>query len=161
MVAQLQTADLTRQTNPVGMAGPKLLCLRSLPHIRRIIMRRITVIFTSIVFLFAGMPASFADVVSSAEILQAEQTQYDRQQVLAYVDSEAVQAEMLAQGVDIADARDRIANMTDAEISALNAHMQDLPAAGSVNALVTVLVVFLVLDLLGITDVFSFIYPII
>jgi hypothetical protein len=51
--------------------------------------------------------------------------------------------------------------MTSAEITALNSQMQDMPAAGSIaGTVLTVLIVITVLDLLGVTDVFSFIDPI-
>ena len=124
-------------------------------------MRRITAIFVSFFILVAGIPVSFADVLSSDEILKAEQNQYNRQQLLSFVDSDAVQAELVSLGVDIADARKRIANMTDAEISALNLQMGDMPAGGMIiDSLLTVLVVIAILDILGITDVFSFIDPI-
>ena len=124
-------------------------------------MRRITATFVSMVFLFTGIPGAFADVVSSAEIMQAEQYQYDRQQVLAYIDSDAVQAKLVGLGVDAASARDRIAGMTDVEISTLNAHMQDMPAGGALmNTAMDILIVFLVLDLLGVTNVFDFVKPI-
>jgi hypothetical protein len=124
-------------------------------------MRRITATVVSFVFLFVGTPAAIADVVSSAEIMQAEQNQYDRQQVLTYIDSDAVQAQLVGLGVDAAAARSRIANMTDAEISTLNAHMQDMPAGGALlNTAMDILIVFLVLDLLGITNVFDFVKPI-
>ena len=124
-------------------------------------MRRITATVVSFVFLFTGIPGALADVVSSAEIMQAEQYQYDRQQVLAYIDSDAVQAKLVGLGVDAASARDRIAGMTDVEISTLNAHMQDMPAGGALmNTAMDILIVFLVLDLLGVTNVFDFVKPI-
>ena len=106
------------------------------------------------------MPASFADVIGSEEIMSAEQTQYSRQQILSYVDGDAVQQRLVALGVDSEMARSRIAGMTNAEISALNTQMNDMPAGGVVGTIVTVLVVILVLDLLGVTDVYSFINPI-
>jgi hypothetical protein len=124
-------------------------------------MRRVTATFVSFIFLLTGIPGAFADVVSSAEIMQAEQYQYDKQQVLAYIDSDAVQAKLVGLGVDAASARDRIAGMTDAEISTLNAHMQDMPAGGAImNTAMDILIVFLVLDLLGVTNVFDFVKPI-
>ncbi len=124
-------------------------------------MHRITAIFASFLILCTGIPASFADVISSDEIMGAEQSQYNKQQVLTYVDSDAVQAELVALGVDVADAKARIANMTDAEIAALNRQMQDMPAAGIASTVMTVLVVVVVLDMLGVTDVFSFVNPVI
>lgn len=124
-------------------------------------MRQITAIFASFLIMIAGIPASMADVVSSDEVMVSEQQQYDQQQLLSFVDSDAVQAKLVSLGVDSADAKNRIANMTSAEIAALNSQMQDMPAAGGVaGTVLTVLIVITVLDLLGVTDVFSFIDPI-
>ena len=123
-------------------------------------MRRFIAVFASFFIVVAGMPASMADVLTTEEIMATEQAQYNKQQVLEFVDSDAVQAELVAMGVDIDSARDRIASMTDAEISVLNAQMQDMPAGGVVGTIFTVLVVLVVLDLIGITDLFSFIDPI-
>jgi hypothetical protein len=123
-------------------------------------MRRFIAVFVSFFIVVAGMPASMADVLTTEEIMATEQAQYNKQQVLEFVDSDAVQAELVAMGVDIDSARDRIASMTDAEISVLNAQMQDMPAGGVVGTIFTVLVVLVVLDLIGITDLFSFIDPI-
>jgi len=124
-------------------------------------MRQITAIFASFLILIAGIPTSFADVVSSDEVMFAEQQQNHQQQLLSLVDSDAVQAKLVALGVDIADARNRIASMTDSEIAAFNSQMQDMPAAGSVaGTILTVLIVLVVLDLIGVTDIFSFIDPV-
>ena len=123
-------------------------------------MRQFTAVFVSFFILVAGIPISNADVLTSEEIMVTEQAQYNKQQVLAFVDSDAVQSELVALGVDMQDARDRIASMTDAEISALNAQMDDMPAGGVLGTIFTVLVVLVVLDLIGITDLFTFIDPI-
>jgi hypothetical protein len=123
-------------------------------------MRKVIAVFASFLIMMATMPASFADVIGSEEIMSAEQSQYSRQQILSYVDGDAVQQQLVALGVDSEMAKSRIAGMTDAEISTLNAQMNDMPAGGIVSTVVTVLVVILVLDLLGVTDVYSFINPI-
>ena len=124
-------------------------------------MRQLNAIFASFLIVFAGISPSFADVVSSEEVMTAEQMQYSKQQVLSYFDSDAVQARLISLGVDSADAKNRIANMTNAEISALNSQMQDMPAASGVaGTILTILVVLVILDLLGVTDLFSFIDPV-
>ena len=123
-------------------------------------MRRFSALFLSFAVLFTGIPSAFAGVVGSDEVVLAEQQQYSRQQILSLVDSAAVQAKLVSLGVDADDARSRIANMTDAELTSLNAQMQDMPAGGVVGTVFTVLIVIAVLDMLGITDVFSFINPI-
>ena len=123
-------------------------------------MRKITAVIASFLILFAGTSASFADVLSSDEIMSAQQTQYSKQQILTYVDSDAVQQRLVALGVDSEVAKSRINSMTSAEIASLNAQMDDMPAGGVVGTIVTVLVVIAVLDVLGVTDVYSFINPI-
>lgn len=123
-------------------------------------MRKITAVIASFLILVAGMPASFADVISSDEIMSAERTQYDKQQILSYVDSDAVQQQLIALGVDSDMAKLRISSMTSSEIASLNAQMDDMPAGGVVGTVVTILLVIAVLDLLGVTDVYSFIDPI-
>lgn len=124
-------------------------------------MRKSIAIFSSVLMFATAVPASFADVIGSGEVLAAQQQQYERQQLLSLVDSETVYAQLVSLGVDTEIAKQRIANMTSTEISALNSQMQDLPAAGSVGGtIVTVLLVIAVLDLLGVTDVYPFIDPI-
>lgn len=124
-------------------------------------MRRITAIFALFFILIAGIPTSFADVVSSDEVMVTEQQRYNQQQLLSFVDSDAVKAKLVALGVDSMDAKNRIANMTGSEIAALNSQIQELPAGGGVaGTVLTVLIVLVVLDLIGVTDVFSFIDPI-
>lgn len=124
-------------------------------------MRQITALFASFLFVIAGIPMSMADVVSSDEVMISEQQQYNQQQLMSFVDSDAVQSKLISLGVDSEDAKNRIANMTSAEIATLNSQIQDMPAGGSVaGTVLTVLIVFTVLDLLGVTDVFSFIDPI-
>ena len=64
------------------------------------------------------------------------------------------QLEML--GVSPADAMDRVAALTDAELAQLDAELEELPAGGSLlGVLGVVLVVLLVLELLGVTNVFT------
>ncbi len=109
--------------------------------------------------LLAASQAS-ADVYSSDHVLATQQHHYSQQQVLAFVDDAAVQAKLVTLGVNPADAKQRIANMTQDELTALNTQLQDMPAGGIVDTIVTVLVVVAVLDLMGLTDVYPFINPI-
>ena len=61
-------------------------------------------------------------------------------------------------GVDAADARQRLDNMTDEEVLEFSARMDEMQAgSGVIGALVLVFLVLLVTDLLGYTDVFPFV----
>ncbi|MDX1539206.1 PA2779 family protein [Arsukibacterium sp.] len=101
-----------------------------------------------------------AGVYSSEQVIAAQQHQYNKQQVLAFVDTAEVQHKLIELGVSPADAKLRIASMTNAELEAFNNQLNEMPSGGVVGTIVTVLVVIAVLDLMGITDVYPFIRPI-
>jgi hypothetical protein len=67
-----------------------------------------------------------------------------------------VQAQLEALGVDPAQALERVQSLTAAELAQLDAKLQELPAGGSViGVLGALLVVLIVLELLGVTNVFT------
>jgi hypothetical protein len=77
---------------------------------------------------------------------------------------EDVRAEIARQGIDPAEAEARIATLSDAEVVRLQQQIAQVPAGGDfVGVLVAILlltvIVLLITDLLGYTDVFSFINP--
>lgn len=110
--------------------------------------------------LVLGMSQASAAVFSSEQVISNQQFNFNKQQVLSYVDSAEVQNKLIELGVSPADAKQRIANMTAEELSALNSQMNDMPAGGIIGVVVTVLVVVVVTDLMGLTDVYPFIRPI-
>ena len=110
--------------------------------------------------LIFGMGQATAGVYSSEQVIANQQFNFNKQQVLSYVDSAEVQNKLIELGVSPADAKQRIANMTAEELNALNSQMNEMPAGGIVGVVVTVLVVVVVTDLMGLTDVYPFINPI-
>ncbi|SRR3990167_2417026 len=110
--------------------------------------------------LVLGMSQASAAVFSSEQVIANQQFNFNKQQVLSYVDSAEVQNKLIELGVSPADAKQRIANMTHAELNALNTQMNEMPAGGIIGVVVTVLVVVVVTDLMGLTDVYPFINPI-
>ena len=110
--------------------------------------------------LVLGMSQASAAVFSSEQVISNQQFNFNKQQVLSYVDSAEVQNKLIELGVSPADAKQRIANMTAEELNALNSQMNEMPAGGIVGVVVTVLVVVVVTHLMGLTDVYPFINPI-
>ena len=110
--------------------------------------------------LIFGIGQATAGVFGSDQVIADQQHQYNKQQVLSFVDNAQVQSKLIELGVSPADAKQRIANMTSAELDALNNQLNEMPAGGIVGTILTVLVVVAVLDLMGITDVYPFINPI-
>ncbi|WP_108814034.1 PA2779 family protein [Loktanella sp. Alg231-35] len=69
-----------------------------------------------------------------------------------------VQAEMVAMGVDLAEAEARLAALSDAEVATILTQMEnDSAGADIVGTLFTVFVILLVTDLLCFTSVFSWV----
>lgn len=67
-----------------------------------------------------------------------------------------VRAQLQAMGVKPRDAMERVSALTDAELAQLDARLDKLPAGGELlGVLGIVLVVLLVLELLGVTNVFT------
>ena len=109
---------------------------------------------------FALSGASHAGVYTSEQVIQFQQFNYNKQQVLNMIDDATVQTKLIALGVSADDALKRLDALTPQEVNELNRQLNEAPAGGIVGTVVTVLVVVAVLDLMGITDVYPFIRPI-
>lgn len=123
-------------------------------------MNKVITASIAIAVLIFTLGQATAGVYSSEQVIANQQHQYNKQQVLSFVDSAEVQNRLIELGVNPEDAKQRIAAMTTAELDTLNNELNDMPAGGIVGVIVTVLVVVAVLDLMGITDVYPFIRPI-
>lgn len=117
----------------------------------------LTAVFTSASFLAA---TSNAGVVGSDTVLTQIQGEYSKQQLVSMVSNEDVLAKLEALGVDAQTAQTKISQMTNSELLVFNQQLNDAPAGGIVGTAITVFIVLAVLDLLGVTDLFTFIDPI-
>jgi len=100
-------------------------------------------------------------MVSTNNAIQMQQLQMDRTEILDLFAQDNLRSQLTQMGVDANAASDRIANMTDAEIMQLNERLKDMPAGEGVGGvLLVVFIVFVITDVLGATDIFSFIRPI-
>ena len=69
---------------------------------------------------------------------------------------ERVSAALIELGVEAKAARERVATLTDEELRQLQTHLDSLPAGGSALAVVgIVFLVLLILELVGVTDIFK------
>ena len=83
-----------------------------------------------------------------------------RARVNATLARKELRAALTAQGVSVADAQARVDAMTDAEIAALDKQFAELPAGGDgLSTVVLILLVLVITDLLGVSDVFPAIKP--
>ena len=106
----------------------------------------------------AGLVPTGAVLASSPESAAA------RARVDAFLQRADVAAQLESLGVDAAEARKRVAHLTNVEVAQIDARLDQLPAGGSFFGVVAGILVLLILilfitDLLGYTDVFAFIKP--
>lgn len=109
----------------------------------------------------AQMAPAQAAMVGTAQVLAAEQGRLDRDRLVSLLEREDLQRQLSALGVDIRHAKDRVAGLTDAEVAQLNQRMDKLPAGGdALGIILLILIIFIITDALGATDIFPFVHPI-
>ncbi|MBU2099578.1 MAG: PA2779 family protein [Gammaproteobacteria bacterium] len=99
--------------------------------------------------------AAPAGMVSTQQLAQESRVEQQRAQVSEFMSRSDVQAQLEARGVDVADAQARIAGLTGAELATLSAQIDELPAGeGVLETVLFILVIFMLLDIAGVTDIF-------
>ena len=102
-----------------------------------------------------GMPSSsLAGIVATDEV----RGDLKRNQVTSFLERSEVRDRMQALGVDPDAARIRVAALSDDEVASLADQLDQLPAGGSdvLTAIVVVFLILVILDLLGVTNIFPF-----
>ena len=103
-----------------------------------------------------------ASMVGTEQILNTEQGQAARDRVQRFLDREDVRHALMAQGIDPLEAKSRVDSLSDAEVARLSNKIEGLPAGGDVlgvlvGAALLVFIILLITDILGLTDVFTFV----
>lgn len=114
------------------------------------------------VMLLGSLPLSAqAGMVGTEEALISVDAAADRNKVGQFLQREDVRQALQQQGVSPHEALARVQALSDAEVAALADRVDQAPAgAGIVGALLTVFVILLITDILGLTKVFPFTRPI-
>ena len=110
---------------------------------------------TTLLFVSIQAPA-MADVVGTKELTMQAELQIQRNDVRDLIAREDVRAGLLGYGVSPADIDKRIDNLTAGELLQIQNQLDVLPAGadGVLGVVLTLIVIFILLDLLGATDVF-------
>jgi hypothetical protein len=112
-------------------------------------------VLTAAVFNFGVMSAAQAGIVSTGAIVSAERDA-DLASIRSQLQRADVQAQMQEMGVDAASVDARLATLSDSELRDMAEQMQNAPAGGDVLVLLgAVFLVLLVLELVGVIDVFK------
>ena len=127
------------------------------------IARPVSLVLAVYVFMISGPhSAALAALVGTENLMEAAQVQNARDRIRDLMAREDVQAALVGQGIDPAEARARAEALSDSEALRLAEAIESLPAGGmsAVGIIVgSILIVFLILlitDILGYTSVFPF-----
>jgi hypothetical protein len=121
--------------------------------------QRFVTVVAAIAAVSVGMvglaPTASAGVVGTRTVIMEMERVEILHRVQAVLDREAVQAQLVALGVDPAAAIERVAALTDDELRSLDGRLASLPAgAGVLEVIGVVFVVLLILEVVGVINVF-------
>lgn len=104
-----------------------------------------------------GFPTTaLASPISTQTLIQLEARQAKIDGLQALLLRDDIQQSLISLGVAPQDAQQRVATLTDEELTALEQQLDSLPAGGDLLAVVgVVFVVLIILDLVGVTNVFT------
>lgn len=111
--------------------------------------------------LGAPFASAQAAMVGTSQAIAAEQGRLDRARLTSLLEREDLQRQLAAMGVDVQQAKDRVASLTEAEVAQLNQRIGALPAGGNtvLGVFVLLLLILVITDVLGVTDVYPFVHP--
>lgn len=117
------------------------------------------IVITLSVMIFTTTAVSAA-MISTEQVRDAVATSVMRDQVKdAFLRDDVIRI-LQERGVNSQAAISRVDSMSDEELALVHQKIDSLPAgAGPGGVLVTVVLVFVILDILGVTNVFTFIRP--
>ena len=122
------------------------------------LMKRAMAMLVSLALVCSYSAPAWAGVISTEQVFQ-QRTAGEHAPLASAMDRQEVRQQLVDLGVDPEYAKARIAALDDEQIGEILADMDALPAGGGVlEVVVAVLVVLLILDLVGVTDVFPFIH---
>jgi len=122
------------------------------------IFQRLCVLLTSLSIVGLSAPAvSYAGIIDTAAVVESSQRSADLATVRTGLDRQDVRDRFLALGVDPQTVDSRLAALTDSELQGLAGRIEQLPAGGDglLAVIGIVFVVLLVLELVGVIDIFK------
>lgn len=132
-------------------------------HALRQLRQGLALVLAVLMFLLAGpLGTARAALITTEQMVAGAATVDDRARVAAFLEREDVRRQMVALGIDPAEAAARVGSLTDAEVQQIVGQLDRLPAGQSaiaavIGAALFIFLVLLITDLLGLTDVFPFV----
>lgn len=131
------------------------------------VLRSAIAFLLAVAMLTVSMPITpvMAGMVPTEQVIEAAAAEQSRDAVMQYIAREEVRQQMRALGVDPDEAAARVKGLSDAEVQQIAGRLQDLPAGESaggtiIGIFLAVLIILMITDIFGWTDVYSFITPV-
>jgi hypothetical protein len=106
--------------------------------------------------VFTQTAPAYAGMVGTQSLIQGVSAELERERVLRTLEREEVRQALAAHGLTVEQAKARVNMLTQQEVRQLAAHLDSLPAGGNgLLVLVIVALVVVILELAGVTDIFT------
>lgn len=126
--------------------------------------KRLTGLVTAFVLLFMQLlvvPAAQAAMVGNDAVIQQQDRAELKAKVMQVMDHKAAAQTLEKYGVDKEQVSQRLDRLTDQELQQLAQKADELPAGQSVlGAVLLIILILILLDLLGATNIFPAIHPV-
>jgi len=107
-------------------------------------------------FIFVQISPAVAGIVGTDSYLSEQTIQQDRENLRSLMSRSEVRSMLEMNGLTVAEAQERVDSLTDKEVSQMAKKFDELPAAGDAAVVILVIVlVVIILELAGITDIFT------
>jgi hypothetical protein len=115
-------------------------------------------LIASVLSFALPLQSTYAGMVETDHVGATAQSQSERERIGTFLDRADVRKELQSQGVDPSAAKARVAFLTDEEVHKVAGNLDKMPAGGDgiLEILLTVFIILLITDILGLTSVFSF-----
>lgn len=121
----------------------------------RTTLRTLLIGWLSLGMTLIGMPAH-AGMIGTEQALAAQARAENLATVQTFMARNDVRAQLVEWGVEPAQATDRVAQMSDAELQQVAMNIENQPAGGGVLVIIgVVFLVLLILELVGVTNIFN------
>ncbi len=113
----------------------------------------------SVLCMSIWTPVAQATLITSEQVADSQAAQNNRERVREFFDRADVQTQLQARGISADSAKTRVDMMTDNEIASINGHLDSLPAGGTdiLGFFLLIFIILLITDILGLTNVFTFV----
>ena len=125
---------------------------------------KVVPILSILALLSLQMAPLQAAMIDNDQLIAQSQHEVSKQQLLNSLDRQDIQAKLVSLGVDMEAAKHRINQMNNQELAQVAERFDQMPAGSGggsiIGALLVVFIVLVITDMLGATDVFTFVHDI-